>query len=118
MCSWRKTASILAQASCLACASRYQSLGRVLFEAWDAGIPVIGGAFSGGAAASLKESGGGLLFDRWNPESLAEALLIALTCPQATATEMAKAGFAWVREATDPKVYASGMAKIFHDAIL
>lgn len=108
---------ILGQSSWLVCPSRYEPLGRVLFEAWDAGIPVIGGSFSGGAADSIKESEGGLLFDQWSPESLAEVLLVALACPKEEAAAMAVAGCAWMKEATDPKVYALRMAEIFHDVI-
>jgi len=109
--------NILRQSSWLVCPSRYESLGRVLFEAWDAGIPVIGGAFAGGAAASIKESGGGLLFDQWSPEFLAKVLLIALACPQTEIAAMAMAGCTWMKEATDPNLYTRGMAEIFHDAM-
>lgn len=108
---------ILRQSRWLVCPSKYEPLGRVLFEAWDAGIPVIAGAFSGGAAESVKASCGGILFEEWSPASLAESLATAITMDLDAANEMAKAGRAWLTDATDPTRYAANMAGIFDQAI-
>jgi glycosyltransferase involved in cell wall biosynthesis len=90
----------------LVCPSRYEPLGRVLFEAWDMGIPVIAGATSGGAAASVRASDGGLLFDAWTSSSLASSLGKAIETSHAEQIRMANNGRNWMVPATDPVSYA------------
>lgn len=107
----------ITQASWLICPSEYEPLGRVIFEAWDWGIPVIAGAFSGGAAASIGSSGGGLLFDKWEVRSLAATLRAAVNIDDATRNRMAGGGRRWLYEATDPERYACSIAKIFDQAL-
>jgi len=108
---------IIDQSRWLVCPSRYEPLGRVLFEAWDVGIPVVAGAFSGGAAASVNASGGGLLFGAWSPESLASTLAEAMATESTKANQMARKGRAWLLEATDPDKYAESMAGVLREAI-
>lgn len=108
---------ILAQSRWLVCPSAYETLGRVMFEAWDAGIPVVAGAFSGGAAASVKASGGGLLFGEWTPDSLATTLARALMTGTAEADRMANMGRAWLLQATNPTRYAGSLAAILREAM-
>lgn len=103
----------LAKSKWLVCPSRYEALGRVLFEAWDVGIPVIAGEFSGGAAASVTGSGGGLLFSDWTPASLAITLAQALEKTPQEAQKSAMKGRAWLLESTDPEEYAASIAGLF-----
>jgi glycosyltransferase involved in cell wall biosynthesis len=105
------------QSRWLVCPSLYEPLGRVIFEAWDAGIPVLAGAFAGGAATSIQSSGGGLLFDEWNPTSLATTLTNALATDQAARQWMADQGRTWMLEATHPTRYAAAISMILQDAI-
>lgn len=109
--------SQIVKAKWLACPSDYESLGRVVFEAWDYGIPVIAGAFSGGAAASVRASGGGLLFDEWTAESLAATLELALALDVSEVSAMADAGRAWMVPTTDPVRYARKLSSIY-DSVL
>jgi glycosyltransferase involved in cell wall biosynthesis len=108
---------LLVSSAWLVCSSAYESLGRVLFEAWDHGIPVIAGSFSGGAAESVRGSGGGLMFDLWSAESLANALERALLTGEAEAAGLAAAGLEWMTSATDPGRYAEQVAEVFRSAL-
>jgi glycosyltransferase involved in cell wall biosynthesis len=108
---------VLGNSKWLVCPSRFEPLGRVLFEAWDAGIPVMAGELSGGAAASVNASGGGLLFGEWTPVSLAATMSTALATAPAQADQMAKKGRAWLVEATNPTRYAEAIAGILREAI-
>lgn len=108
---------LLCRSRWLVCPSQFEPLGRVLFEAWDAGIPVVAGAFSGGAAASVNASGGGLLFKEWTPDSLATTLAKALMTGSAQADQMAKMGRGWLVQATNPTRYAGFVAAILREAM-
>ena len=103
---------ILLRTKWLVCPSGYEPLGRVLFESWDFGIPVIAGSFSGGAAASVCASEGGLLFEEWTARSLAECLEKALGIDPAERARMAGKGRNWMVEATDPDHYASCIGRL------
>lgn len=109
---------ILVRSKWLVCSTDYEALGRVLFEAWDVGIPVIAGATSGGAAASVRASEGGLLFDEWTALSLAECLGTALGVAPAEQTRIAGKGRNWMIQATDPDHYAARIGSLFEQIIL
>lgn len=96
----------------LICPSLYEPLGRVLFEAWDFGIPVIAGRTSGGAASSICASGGGLLFDQWTASSLAVSLEKALAMLPVSSSSMAQNGRSWMIQATDPDRYAVSIGRL------
>lgn len=108
--------SLITYSRWLVCPSEFESLGRVIFEAWDYGAPVIAGARSGGAAASVQGSGGGLLFHEWTAEALALSLAQAAKTEPHEEMQLAAAGRAWLARATDPDRYAGEMAGIFHEA--
>lgn len=108
---------ILRQSGWLICPSDYEPLGRVVFEAWDAGTPVIAGAFCGGAADSITSSGGGLLFEEWNAGALATTLEEALSLEPEENTTMAEKGRAWLLQATHPKRYAEAIRQLMEQAI-
>jgi len=108
---------VLRRTKWLVCASRYETLGRVLFEAWDFGIPVIAGATSGGAAVSVSTSGGGLLFGEWNASSLADCLQNALATTPTDYVRMARNGRNWMVNATQPDQYAACISRIFDQVI-
>ena len=108
---------VLANGRWLVCPSKYESLGRVVFEAWDTGLPVIAGQFSGGVAASVHASNGGLLFEEWSPESLATTLRCAMSIDSAAGQEMAQKGRTWLVQTTHPTRYAKAIADTFQQAI-
>lgn len=109
--------TILKQSRWLICPSDYETLGRVLFEAWDHGIPVIAGSQSGGAAASVNASGGGILFSNWNSESLSAILAAATAYNDTERAQMAAAGRNWMLQATNPDVYAVEVASVLQEAM-
>lgn len=108
---------ILTSSKWLVCPSRYEALGRVLFEAWDTRIPVIAGEFSGGAASSVRASGGGLLFSEWSPESLAVSMELALHYEGTAAIDLAIKGRDWLLQATDPIAYGKEMKVLLEKAV-
>lgn len=108
--------SLIARSRWLVCPSEFEPLGRVVFEGWDYGAPVIVYARSGGAATSVLGSGGGLLFRGWTAEDLAETLRHAAKTLPHEQIQMAQAGRQWLAHAADPSHYAYEMTRIFHDA--
>ncbi len=109
---------ILMNANWLICPSVYEPLGRVLFEAWDVGIPVIAGAKSGGAASSIIASGGGVLFDEWTPLSLANCIFTIRGMDRVERVRMAENGREWMLNATDPGRYAKFIGHLCREIIL
>ena len=108
--------SLIARSKWLVCPSDFEPLGRVVFEGWDYGAPVIACAKSGGAAATSRASGGGVLFPEWTVESLAETLLGISHIAPNQAKRLVDEGRTWLAQATDPGRYALEMAGIFQDA--
>lgn len=108
--------SLIARSRWLVCPSEFQPLGRVVFEGWDYGAPVIACAKSGGAAASVHSSGGGLLFNEWTADSLAETLKQAAESGPHEVIQLAAAGRQWLAQATDPERYACEMSGVFQEA--
>ena len=81
----------------MAVPSRYETLGRVVFEAWDAGALPICSRDSGGAAEIVTASGGGLLYDGHAPESIAGTLRAAAMLAEPERRALVEKGQAWVR---------------------
>ena len=108
---------ILQRSKWLACPSRYEPLGRVLFEAWDIGIPVIAGKPSGGAAASVCASQGGLLFEEWTALSVADCLERAIATDLSGRIKLAENGREWMIQATDPTQYAANIGRLCCEVI-
>lgn len=75
--------------------SKYEPLGRVVMEAWEAGLVPIVCSGSGGAAEIVRKSGGGVLYDDWTPASLASALRQALVMPEEARRDLVRAGLEW-----------------------
>ncbi len=75
--------------------SQYEPLGRVVMEAWEAGLVPIVYSGSGGAAEIVRKSGGGVLYEEWTPASLASALRQALALQDEARHAMARAGLEW-----------------------
>ena len=62
---------ILSEGDFLACPSQNESLGRVIFEAWDAGLVPLAWKGSGGPAETISASRGGLLYDQFDEQKRA-----------------------------------------------
>ena len=96
----------------LVCPSRREPLGRVIFEAWDAGAVPLACASSGGAAEVIAAADGGILYPDPSPKSLAAALRTVLQMPEHRAKTLVARGRAWVAEHCDQKKYGKALAKI------
>ena len=91
----RDVAASLSAYSFLVSTSYYEPLGRVVMEAWEAGVVPIVYAGSGGAAEMLTKSQGGLVYDDWTGASLAKTLALAMALPKDERHRLASAGRAW-----------------------
>lgn len=94
--------------------SDFEALGRVIFEAWDAYCVPIVGSFSGGAAEVINASGGGLLYDKQDPLSLANAIKKYLELSEAERTELIERGRRWVLQNCNPDKYTSEILNILN----
>lgn len=77
--------------------SEYEPLGRVLFEAWDAGAMPICCAQSGGAAEVVSASGGGLIYEVNTPEAIGEVMADALRLSEDERLDKVAKGREWAR---------------------
>lgn len=108
--------ALLRQVKVLVVPSHQEPLGRVIFEAWNAGcIPIAFGG-SGGAAEVLAASGGGILYDEQTPNCLAEAIGKALLTDDTERAEMVARGREWMAENCSLSRYADSMKEIFIQA--
>lgn len=92
--------------------SHVEPLGRVIFEAWDAGIVPVAWKGSGGAAEVTLDSGGGLLYEHQDAQDLAQALLKAVALLPAERQRMVEQGRQWLFDHCDPKKYAEQMLNL------
>ncbi|MDB5440508.1 MAG: glycosyltransferase [Caulobacteraceae bacterium] len=113
----RDVRPLLARSAILACPSRREPLGRVIFEAWDAGlVPVVFGA-SGGAAEIVGAAGGGIICAQETSQALAEGLAQAVALTPAAAQRLVEAGRDWMAAHTSPQTYGRAIEAIFHEAV-
>jgi glycosyltransferase involved in cell wall biosynthesis len=92
--------------------SKYEPLGRVVIEAWEAGVVPIVYAESGGAAEIVRASGGGLIFSPWEPEALAKTLAVALALTDEASGEIAAKGRHWAEETLSLERYMANLAGV------
>ncbi|HEY1769794.1 MAG TPA: glycosyltransferase [Chthoniobacterales bacterium] len=103
--------------SILVLPSHREPLGRVIFEAWDAGCLPIAFRGSGGAAEVLQASGGGLLYDEQTPAALAAAMEEALSFEADERMSRVQKGRSWMTKHCSPERYAASMREVFVAAI-
>jgi glycosyltransferase involved in cell wall biosynthesis len=104
--------SLLQTSSVLVCPSHREPLGRVIFEAWDAGAVPVVFAGSGGAAELVSEAGGGILYEEQTPHSLATALKRALRLEGAESARLVTNGRSWMAKHCDPRRYGEAISDI------
>lgn len=93
-----------------------EALGRVIFEAWEAGaIPVVF-AGSGGAAEIIAAADGGILYVEQTPRALAAALVDALALDQAERIRLTTNGRSWMAKNCDPRRYGRKISAILSGA--
>lgn len=106
---------LLADSDFLVVPSRTEPLGRVLFEGWSAACVPIVFRGSGGAASVVTESGGGLLYESPNGDSLAHCLRTLSTLNKADRRERVRLGREWLERHTAPDRYAQQIETVFSE---
>lgn len=103
---------LLRTCSVLVCPSHREPLGRVIFEAWDAGVIPIVFAGSGGAAEVVAASQGGFLYDSQDPQALAQTVEQALALDQEQHARLVRNGRSWMATNCNPASYGERVATI------
>lgn len=107
---------LLRTCSVLACPSHSEPLGRVIFEAWDAGAVPVVFAGSGGAAEIVTAARGGILYGEQKPESLARALRDALELDHEQRTRFVNNGRSWMAKNCNLEIYGEAVSTILSGA--
>jgi glycosyltransferase involved in cell wall biosynthesis len=97
--------------------SEKEPLGRVIFEAWDAGTVPIVWQGSGGAAEVVAASGGGIIFQDRTPASLARAMGAAIGLAPAERVSLVEDGRAWLAANCEPAKIAMQLSKIWEGCL-
>jgi glycosyltransferase involved in cell wall biosynthesis len=100
------------------CSSHTEPLGRTVFEAWDAGAVPVVYAGSGGAAEVIRASGGGVLYESQDGESVAYAIRTIEAMAPAARDEMIERGREWLRLNTERRNYAQCIADLWTRAAM
>lgn len=112
----RDVEALLTTCGVLACPSRREPLGRVIFEAWDAGAVPVVFASSGGAAEIVSASGAGLVVAEETPEALAAGLEKAVALSGQEVAAMVAKGRAWMAAHVAPGAYGVAVGAVFRSA--
>lgn len=107
---------LLRACTILVCPSLREPLGRVIFEAWEAGAVPVAFAGSGGAAEVIAAADGGILYNEQSAESLAAALDDALKLNDDEAARLVANGRAWMAENCDARRYGAAVSAILTSA--
>jgi len=103
---------LLRTCAAMACPSRREPLGRVIFEAWDAGAIPVACAKSAGAAEIIVAAKAGVLYDDETPQSLARGLQRALRLSQKESAVLIRNGREWMSKNCDAKRYGDAFAAV------
>ncbi len=109
--------SLLLTCSVLVCPSHSEPLGRVIFEAWDAGVVPVVFSGSGGAAEIVAAAEGGILYDEQTPQSLAMALREALLLDAESKDKLVHNGRMWMFENCNLETYGRTISTILSNAV-
>jgi glycosyltransferase involved in cell wall biosynthesis len=107
---------LLLSSTVLVCPSHLEPLGRVVFEAWDAGCLPVVFAGSGGAAEIIEQSGGGLAYTEQSAQCLASVLEHALASSETERPRMIESGRTWMAEHCDARKNGAVLASILAEA--
>jgi hypothetical protein len=108
-------ATTLSRAS--APARRYrEGLGRVIFEAWDAGAVPIVCSNSGGPAEIVTAADAGVVYEEQSPQALAAGITRALALPRDEMARMVANGRAWLAANCEAKSYGVTIAGILRES--
>jgi glycosyltransferase involved in cell wall biosynthesis len=109
--------TLLQNCRILVCPSHREPLGRVVFEAWDAGcVPVVFRG-SGGAAEIVTACGGGIVYDDQTAESLANAIARAQQLSDSQCIQLAESGRRWMRSYCNPEHFGRAISHVLKSAV-
>ena len=108
--------ALLSGCSVLACPSQQEPLGRVIFEAWNAGAVPVVFTGSGGAAEIVKAADAGVVYERQDADCLTDALEQALCLAPAERARLIENGRAWMARNCDAKRYGTVISAILDRA--
>lgn len=94
--------------------SHFESLGRVIMEAWEAGLVPIAYSGSGGAAEMVRKSGGGILFENWDAASLYVALRRAISMPEDERLHFVEEGRTWMARSLNLQDYQIALQNVLY----
>jgi len=100
----------------LVCPSHREGLGRVIFEAWDAGAVPIVCRDSGGAAEIVSAADAGVVYEQQSPQALANGITRALALPSEDIARTVANGRAWLAANCEAKRYGATIAGILREA--
>jgi glycosyltransferase involved in cell wall biosynthesis len=109
--------SLLLTCSVLVCPSHSEPLGRVILEAWDAGVVPVVFSGSGGAAEIVAAAEGGILYNEQNPSSLARALREALELDPKRREQFINNGRNWMFRNCNLETYGKTISTILSNAV-
>lgn len=102
----------LAEKDILVCPSNIEPLGRVILEAWSMGKIPIASRFSGGAAEIINLSNGGILYEKQNPVSIANAIKLYINMTEENRKLIIEKGKKWLDENCESEKYAKSIIEI------
>lgn len=111
-----EVALLMSGATLLICPSHREPLGRVIFEAWQAGCVPVVFAGSGGAAEIVGKSGAGVLYEKQTGESLGEAIRTTLMLDSNQRMEMIQKGRSWMQDSLNPERYGRRIMEVWESA--
>jgi glycosyltransferase involved in cell wall biosynthesis len=109
----REPLSALRDCPVLVVPSYREPLGRVIFEAWDAGCLPVAFSGSGGAAEVIEACGGGILYPHQTAESLGQAIEAALAMNLEERRAAIRRGRRWMGVHCAPARHAAAMRDVF-----
>lgn len=101
----------LASHDVLVCPSFKEPLGRVIFEAWDAGILPVAWKESGGCAEVIHHSGGGLLYEEQSGDDLAKVLRRIMHMSHEEKKDLIARGRQWTQRNCNPRFFTQQMLR-------
>jgi glycosyltransferase involved in cell wall biosynthesis len=107
----------LRESTAMVLPSEIEALGRVVFEAWDAGTVPIAWRQSGGPAETISDADGGILYAEQTPESLAEAMFRAASMDNANRRLLVENGLKWLDLNCAPEKHARAILGVWRDEI-
>ena len=103
---------LLRNCAVLCLPSWHETLGRVIFEAWDAGAVPVVFAGSGGAAEVVRAADAGIVYAEQSAQCLADALRRAFELSEEEKFRLVENGRTWLQANCAPEPYGRAVAAV------